>query len=204
MTLFFSEIVTPPAALPIDVGDADPALAAAVVEEIERSVLCRAIVAQTRRILIDGDLPLRLELEPVNSITSLTRYTPDDDAEIIPDDEYGFVSRDPSGAIVVPLNGWPAPERSVGSFVLTYESGWIVTPETAPGAGDAVNKVPASIRLMVDRAISFRSGSGLGDIDIGSLKMRVAKEYSTDRLPASIASIGRAWVYRPGIFAARP
>ena len=36
MNLFVNEIVTPPALLPITVADADQALAAAVVEEIER------------------------------------------------------------------------------------------------------------------------------------------------------------------------
>ena len=55
MNLFVSEIVTPPAHLPIT--ETDAALAAAVVEEIERAYLWRAIVSQERRILIDGPLP---------------------------------------------------------------------------------------------------------------------------------------------------
>ena len=54
MNLFVTEIVTPPALLPITVAAADQALAAAVVEEIERGVLWRALVLQQRRILIDG------------------------------------------------------------------------------------------------------------------------------------------------------
>ena len=62
MSLFVSQIVTPPAHLPITTTD--EALAAAVVEEIERSVLWRAVVRQTRRIIIDGPLPPRIELEP--------------------------------------------------------------------------------------------------------------------------------------------
>ena len=45
MSLFVSEIVTPAAHLPITVADADQALAAAVVEEIERTILWRAIVS---------------------------------------------------------------------------------------------------------------------------------------------------------------
>ena len=98
----------------------------------------------------------------------------------------------------------PAPERSVGSFALTYSCGWEVTPESTPGAGDAVNNVPASIQLLVSRAVRFRAGSGLGDITIGSLKISVAKSYRTDRIPPEILSLGRAFEYRPGIFAARP
>ena len=57
---------------------------------------------------------------------------------------------------------------------------------------------------MVERAIAFRAGSGLAGIEIGSLKINVAPTYETDRIPPEIASIGRAFAYRPGIFAARP
>ena len=74
MSLFSSEVVTPPAHLPITATD--ETLAAAVVEEIERGVLWRAIVAQTRRITLDGPLPPRIEIEPVSAIVSLTRWTP--------------------------------------------------------------------------------------------------------------------------------
>ena len=77
VTLFVSEIVTPPAHLPITAADAD--LAAGVVEEIERAVLWRAIVAQERRIIINGPLAPRIELEPVSAVVSLTRWTPADD-----------------------------------------------------------------------------------------------------------------------------
>ena len=204
MSLFVSQIVTPAAHLPITAADAT--LAAGVVEEIERTVLWRAIVSQTRRVVIDGPLPPRLELEPVSSVVSLTRWTPTDDAAVIDAARYDVVTRDPAGTIIAPAPGydWPAPARALGSFSLTYECGWVVTPESAPLAGDAVNEVPASVRLMVKRAVEFRQGAGLGDIGIGSLKLEVADSYSTDRLPSEIASIGRAFQYRPGIIAARP
>ena len=227
MTFFVNEIVTPPTALPIAVDAADEALAAAVVEEIERTILWRAIVAQRRLIRIDGPLPPRIELEPVTGIVSLVRWTPENDAAVIDAANYNFVSRDPQGTIVAPAPGadWPAPQRAIGSFALTYECGWTVT--SAPGknraapdrsnenvaltymAGgrtthDAVNEVPAAVRFMIERAVVFRAGSGVGDLSIGSLKIGVAKSYSTDRIPPEIAGIGRAYQYRPGIFAARP
>ena len=199
-----SEIITPPAHLPVTVAAADMALAAAVVEEIERAILNRGLVAQARRITLDGALPARIELEPTTALSSLTMYTPGNSAAVIDADSYTVVSRDPLGTIVVPNSSWPAPQRSIGSFSINYECGWTVTPETAPLANDAVNEVPASVRLMVERAIAFRAGSGLGDIAIGSLKLSVADEYSTDRLPVSIASIARAYQYRPGLFVGRP
>ena len=204
MNLFMTEIVTPPEHLPITASDTD--LAAAVTEEIERTVLWRSVVLQERRILIDGDLPEILVMEPIVSITSLTMWTPTDDAAVINSSNYHYVTRDPAGTIIapVPWENWPAPERSIGSFTLTYTAGWVVTPESAPGVGDGVNRVPASVRLMISRAVDFRAGSGLGDISIGSLKLSVADSYATDQLPREIASIGRAYAYRPGIFAARP
>ena len=206
MNFWDIEVVTAPTALPVAVDDADQALAAAVVEGIERAYLWRAIVSQERRILIDGPLPPLLEIEPVTAITSLTMWTPTDDAAVIDADGYNFVSRDPLGATIFAARGknWPEPQRAIGSFALTYMAGWTVTPESSPGAGDAVNEVPASVRFMVDRAIAFRSAAGLGNIGIGSLKIDVAESYATDALPREIASIARAWAYRPGIFAARP
>ena len=205
MSLFMDQVVTPPASLPLIA--ADIALVAAVVSEIERSVLWRAIVHQTRRILIDSDLPARIEIEPVTNITSLTltRWTPDDDATVIDPADYMVVTRDPQGTVIAPhhRNGWPAAERSIGSFALTYEAGWTVTAESSPGAGDAVNEVPASILFMIDRAVAFREGSGgVGDIKIGSLEISVPDSYATDALPRAITNIARAWAYRPGIFAA--
>ena len=206
MSLFLTEVVTPPAHLPVTVAAADEALAAAVVEELERGVLWRGIVSQTRRITVDGPLPARIEIEPVASLTSLTRWTPSDDAEVIDPASYNFVTRDPLGTVIVPLDGtnWPAPARSVGSFEINYDCGFTVTPETAPLAGDAVNEVPASVQLMIERAIKFRAGSGVGDLTIGSLTIGLADSYKTDRIPAAITSIGRSWAYRPGLFAARP
>ena len=203
MNVFVSEIVTPPEHLPITTSDPD--LAAAVVEEVERTILWRAIVRQERRILIDGPLAI-LELEPVTSIVSLTRWTPTDPAEVVDPDSYTLASRDSSGALIAPSPGhsFPAPMRPFGSFELTYQAGWTVTPETSPGANDAINLVPTSVRAMLERAVSFRAGAGLGDITIGSLKMSVAASYETDKIPPAIADIGRAYAYRPGLFAGRP
>ena len=206
MSFFAYEIVQAPAHLPVTVAATQHALAAAVVEEIERTILWRSCVQQQRRIVIDGPLPQILKIEPVTAIVSLTRWVAGDDYVVIPASTYNLVSSDPAGATIFPNPGmnWPAPARSIGSFAITYECGWTVTPESSPGSGDAVNEVPASIQLMVNRAIAFRAGSGLGDITIGSLKLSVADSYSTDRLPVAITSIGRAWAYRPGIIAARP
>ena len=204
MALFMDQVVTAPTSLPVIATDT--ALAAAVTEELERTVLWRAIVSQTRRILIDGDLPPRIEIEPTTSIVSLTRYTPDDDAAEIDPDEYMYVTRDPQGTVIAPhdRNGWPAAERDIGSFAITYQAGFTVTPESSPGAGDGVNEIPVAIIFMIDRAVAFRRGSGVGDIKIGSLEISVADSYSTDALPSAITNIARAWAYRPGIIAARP
>ena len=198
MNLFMSSVVTQPASLPVAVAAADQALAAAVVEEIERGVLWRAIVRQTRRIIIDGSLPDVLELEPVSSIVSLTRWTPTDAAAVIDAANYDYVTRDPRGTLIepVPWENWPQPERAIGSFALTYVAGWEVS--------DTENHVPAAVKLMLERAVAFRAGSGLGGITIGSLKINVAPSYETDRIPPEIADIGRGHAYRPGIFAARP
>ena len=204
MSLFLTEVVTPPAHLPVAVAAADEALAAAVTEELERVVLWRGIVSQTRRITVDGPLPARIEIEPVASLT-ITRWTPTDDAEVIDAASYNFVSRDPLGTIIAPAPGydWPSPQRSLDSFRMTYACGWQVSPESAPGAGDAVNNVPPSILLMIERAIVFREGPiGLQAIKTGPLDMPISAAYQTDRLPAAIQSIARAWNYRPGIFAA--
>ena len=198
MNLFSFEVITPPVHLPITVDAADTALAAAVVEEIERGVLWRAVVHQTRRIVIDGALPPRLELEPVTAITSLTRWTPGDPAEVVDATAYDIVARDPAGTVIAPSSGssWPEPGRDIGSFALTYECGWEVT--------DTTNLVPASILLMLTRAVEFRAGSaGVGDIKIGSLDLSVPDAYATDQIPREIASIGRAYQYRPGLFVGR-
>ena len=92
---------------------------------------------------------------------------------------------------------WPAPARPFGSFALTYTAGWTVT--------DTENNVPASVRLMVERAVQFRAGGGgVGKIGIGSLNLSVPASYATDAFPRELASIARAYAYRPGVFAARP
>ena len=176
-----------------------------MVEEIERVHLWRGIVHQRRRIVIDI-LPPRIEIEPTTAIVSISRWAQADAAEVVPASTYTVVSRDPLGTVIVPAPGydWPAPEREIGSFEITYECGFTVTPETAPLADDAVNEVPASIRLIIQKAIEFRAGSGVGDLTIGSLTIGLADSYKTDRLPDAIASIGRAWAYRPGIFSSRP
>ena len=112
MNLFMDQIITPPASLPITVSDAQTDLAAAVVEEIERVHLWRGIVHQRRRIVVDGPLPSRIEIEPVSGIlVSITRYTQADAAEVIPASTYNFVTRDPAGAIIIPAEGmnWPDP-----------------------------------------------------------------------------------------------
>ena len=51
-------------------------------------------------------------------ITSLTRWTPSDDAAVVDADTYNSVSRDPAGTLIEPAPGhdWPAPERAIGSF----------------------------------------------------------------------------------------
>ena len=143
----------------------------------------------------------------MSGAVSLTRWTPTDDAAVIDAASYNVVTRDPAGTIIAPATGydWPAPERGLGSFELTYQAGWTVTPETALNAGDGVNEVPASVQLMLKRAIEFRSGSGgIGDIKIGSLDLSVPAAYATDQLPRELTNIARGWAYRPGVISARP
>ena len=199
MNLFVSSVVTPPAHLPIEVDVEQERLALAVVDEVERSVLWRAIVEQTRRIVVDGPLRPLLQLEPVMAITSITRWTETDDAEVIPAATYQVVTRDPRGTILTPAPGsaWPAPERPIGSFELLYQCGWSVTATE--------NKVPASVQLMIERAIEFRTGPrGVSAIRASGVDIPIAAAYETDALPRGIASIGRTWAYRPGLFSARP
>ena len=75
-------------------------------------------MSQERRIVIDGELPSRIEIEPTTAITSLTRWTPSDDAAVVDADTYNSVSRDPAGTLIEPAPGhdWPALERAIGSF----------------------------------------------------------------------------------------
>ena len=206
MTLFASLIVTPPEHLPITVSDAQTELALAVTDELERQVMWRAIVAQTRRAEVDGPLPPRVDLEPTTSIVKLTRWTEEDAEEVVDAASYSVTTRDPGGTILAPLPGyaWPVPARQYGSFALDYTAGWTVTPETTVGAGDGVNEVPASVRAMIERAVAFRAGGAIAGFTLGSLKMSVADSYATDRLPRQLTDIARGWFYRPGIIAAAP
>ena len=112
----FGEVVTPSAHLPVTVAAADMALAAAVVQEIERAVLWRAVVLQTRKIVIDGTLPI-LELEPVSSIVSITRWTPTDPAEVIDPASYYLVSRDRPVRSLRPRPGTTGPRQNGQSGV---------------------------------------------------------------------------------------
>lgn len=106
---------------------------------IEMSYLWRAIVAQTRRIIVDGHLPTILEIEPVSSVVSLTRWTSTDAAVVVPASTFSVVTRNPAGTTISlsPGSAWPDPERTIGSFALTYMAGWDVSATE--------NNVPASI-----------------------------------------------------------
>ena len=131
MNVFVSEIVTPPAHLPVTVAAADMALAAAVVEEIERVHLWRGVVRQARRITLDGTLPARIEIEPIASLTGLviTMWTPADAASVIDADSYTVVTRDPAGCIIQPNSSWPQPQNDPSTHSrLNYECGWEVEP----------------------------------------------------------------------------
>ena len=199
MNLFVSSIVVPATSLPITVSAAQESLAAAVVEEIERTILQRAIVRQERRVVIDGPLASRLELEPVQAIVSLTRWTPDNAAEVVDASTYYFSTRDPAGTTIASSTGsaWPEPQRDFGSFALNYSCGWVVSSNE--------NNVPPSVQLLVERAVEFRAGgAGLGDIRISGLEMDKPDSYQTDRLPPEIASLGRAYQFRPGLFIGQP
>ena len=150
------------------------------------------------RIVIDGPLPPRIEIEPVSSIVSLTRWTSGDDDAVVGADSYYSVTRDPAGTIIEPAPGfaWPEPERNLASFTLTYECGWAVS--------DTSNSVPACVQLLVERAIEFRAGGALAGFTLGSLEMDTADSYQTDQLPRELTDIARAFFYRPGLFIGRP
>ena len=152
MSFFAYEVVSPPAHLPVTVAAADQALAEAVVSECERTILWRAIVQQTRRIVIDGPLPPKLELEPTTSIVSLTRWTParfpqrkargrsgagsEETAEVVDADSYSVVSRDPTGTIIATAPGFAlarALERPNRKFCAHLRmAGWTVDEGIKP------------------------------------------------------------------------
>ena len=150
--------------------------------------------------MIDGSLSHLIELEPTTAITSLTTWTSADPAEVVAEDTYDVVSRDPRGTVIAPSPGydWPAPERRYRKFRadLRWRAGKSQTPRTS---------VPASVKLMVERAIEFRAGrcAGLGDIRISTLEMDKADSYQTDQLPRELTDIARAFFYRPGLFVGR-
>ena len=77
MSLFVSEIVTPPAHL---AGDGSRRRRSTRrmpwSKSLNECILWRAIVRQERRIVLDGPLPQRIEIEPVSSVVSLTRWEP--------------------------------------------------------------------------------------------------------------------------------
>ena len=193
---YFGETTVAATHLPITATD--EALAKAVVEEIERTILQRAIVRQTRRVVIDGPLS-SLELEPVADVLSITRWTPTDAAEVIPASSYYFSTRDPAGTTIAtsPGSAWPEPQRDFGSFALNYSCGWIVSANE--------NNVPPSVQLMIERAIEYRAGgSGFEAIRIGGMEMDQSDSYRTDRLPRELTDIARAYQFRPGLFTGRP
>ena len=102
----FGEIVTPPAHLPVMVTEAQAALAAAVVEECERtfSLAGHCSGPQSRKVVIDGAFTCAYrDLSQSSAITSFTRWTPTDRRRR---DRRGqlltlVVSSDPTGTIIV-------------------------------------------------------------------------------------------------------
>ena len=159
-------------------------------QQIEMETLTKEVSAK------EPELRAALAAEPDKHET---RMSGRDAADVVDAASYHLVTRDPAGAILEPAHGyaWPAPARGIGSFALTYSCGWVVTDDS--------NTVPASVQYMVERAVAFRAGGGgNAGFTIGSLKINVADAYRTDAIPREIASIGRAWAYRPGLFAARP
>ena len=180
MNVFVSEIITPPAHLPVTVAAADQALAAAVVEEIERGVLWRAIVRQERRILIDGFLPSQLELEPTTSIVSLTRWTPGNAAAVIDADSYSRSDqsrpRRDRHCARARLSHGPRPCVSSGASRLpTWRAGRSRRKPRSMLVTRLTN-VPASVRLD-DRAGNRVSGWKWTrrDITIGTLKQSASQ-----------------------------
>ena len=198
---FSSEIVTPPAAQPVTVAeaqayaraDSDDAiferLIAAVTLETERSVLWRAIVAQRRRLVVDAPLARRLDLEPTTDIVSLTRWTDADATEVVPATVYHVESSDPGGTVVSLRRGqvWPAAERESAAYALTYDCGW------------AVDAVPAAIQHMILIAVAAQyqnidpfAAAGVRDLKVGSVELKAA-------MPPAVAALGQAYAYRATI-----
>ena len=206
---FVSEIVTPPAALPVTVAeaqayaraDSDDAifsrLIAAVTLETERSVLWRAIVAQRRRLVVDAPLARQIDLEPTTDIVSLTRWTDADAVEVVPAETYHVESSDPAGTVVSLRRGgiWPEAERENAAYALTYDCGWSVDLEANP----QVNDVPAAIQHMILTAVAAQyqnidpfAAAGVRDLKVGSVELKAA-------MPPDVARLGQAYAYRTTI-----
>ena len=101
--------------------------------------------ARAPRILIDGSLPARIELEPVTAIVSLTKAGhPGNAASVIDAASYSVVTRDPAGTVIAPAPGChgPRPCVSSGASRLPTMAGWTVTPESAPLAGTRLTMSP--------------------------------------------------------------
>ena len=198
---FVSEIVNPPAALPVTVAEAQEyaradsddtifsRLIAAVTLETERSILWRAIVTQRRRLVVDSPLAPKLELEPSTSIVSLTRWTDSDAAEVVPAEVYHVESSDPAGTVVSLRRGsrWPGAQRENAAYALTYDCGW------------PVNDVPEAIQHMILTAVAAQyqnidpfAAAGVRDLKVGSVALKAA-------IPPAVAALGRAYSYRATI-----
>ena len=198
---FASKIVTPPTALPVTVAEAQEyaradsddtifeRLIEAVTLETERSVLWRAIVSQSRSLVVDAPLAPRLTLEPTTSIVSLTRWTEADAVEVVPAEVYHVSSSDPGGTVVSLRRGqvWPSSERETSAYELTYDCGWPVAD------------VPAAIQHMILTAVAKQyqnidpfAAAGVQDLKVGSVVLKAA-------IPPDVAALGSAYAYRQTI-----
>ena len=156
-----SEIITPPAHLPVTVAAADMALAAAVDggDLKECNPEWRAIVAPGARQNNRGwaAFPPRVEIGARGD--GSLRASPDGHSrQLTPKSSTrpatAFVSRDPHrDRHHVPWTGRTGQpqQRSVGSFPDQLTNAVLLSLRKPRSlAGDAVNKVPASIQLMVE------------------------------------------------------
>ena len=206
---FVSEVVTPPSDLPVTVTEAqeyartesDSAiftrLIPAVTLETERSVLWRAIVSQRRRILLPAPLAPQINLEPISSLVSLTRWTDSDPVAVVSEDVYHVATSDPGGTVVSLRRGgfWPDAERQEAAYALTYDCGWSVEREVDP----VENEVPDAIQHMILMAVAAQyqnidpfAAAGVRDLKVGSVELKAA-------IPPKVAALGRAYAYRQTI-----
>ena len=153
--------------------------------------------------------PLVVELEPVagcrepHKVDSYRRRRASS-----PPPATASVTRDPAGthhrASALVKTGPPQNDQSEILRSPTWRAGRSRL-KSRPSRMTRLTTVPASVRLMVERAVAFRDGSGLGDIAIGSLKLSTSHPPTTPtesrlRLPALAAPMPTDL----GIFAARP